>query len=109
MSPMKYEANKEFTTRYNVWEYAVGNGKSSLDKIAFGHPATFPEALVKDHILSWSNENDLIYDCFMGSGTTAKMAAEFKRNFIGSEISREYCNLAEKRIRPYLNQLKLAI
>ena len=52
---------------------------SSNDKLAFKHPAIFPEELVKDHISSWSNENDLIYDCFMGSGTTAKCAHLLKR------------------------------
>ena len=51
-----------------------------------------------DHIISWSNEGDLVYDPFMGSGTTAKMAIANKRNWIGSEISKEYCEIAEKRI-----------
>ena len=46
----------------------------------------------------FSGENDIIYDCFMGSGTTAKMAMLNNRNYIGSEISKEYCNIAEERI-----------
>ena len=46
----------------------------------------------------WSNEDDLVYDPFIGSGTTAKMAILNKRNFIGSEISKDYCDIAEKRI-----------
>ncbi len=62
------------------------------------HPAPFPCQLAEDHILSWSNEGDLVYDPFMGSGTTAKMAILNKRNWIGSEISQEYCEIAEKRI-----------
>jgi site-specific DNA-methyltransferase (adenine-specific) len=58
----------------------------------------FPEQLCLDHIITWSNENDLVYDCFMGSGTTAKMAKFNNRNYIGSEISKEYCDIIEKRL-----------
>ena len=65
----------------------------------FNHPSVFPEKLANDHIISWSNEGDLVYDPFMGSGTTAKMAMLNNRNFIGSEISKEYCEIAEKRIK----------
>ena len=79
--------------RKNIWEYGVGGGKT-------GHPAVFPDKLANDHIISWSNENEIVYDPFMGSGTTAKMAMLNKRNFIGSEISKEYCEIAEERIRP---------
>ena len=66
-----------------------------------------PEKLVRDHIFSWSNENDLIYDPFMGSGTTAKLSHILKRNWIGSEISKEYCEIANKRIDIFLNQTTL--
>lgn len=48
-------------TLTNIWEYAVGLGGSTNDKIAFKHPAIFPEKLAKDHILSWSNEGDIVY------------------------------------------------
>jgi len=70
--------------------------------IVSGHGATFPEQLANDHIISWSNEGDLVYDPFMGSGTTAKMAILNNRNYIGSEISTEYCDMAEKRINENL-------
>jgi len=109
----KLRSNKEKTNvkpekiKGNVWEYANGYGKSSIDPIAFEHPAIFPEKLAGDHIYSWSNEGDLVYDPFGGSGTTAKMAHELKRNWILSEISSEYVQIAEKRIAPYLAQLKL--
>ena len=76
----------------NIFYYDVGKG----DKTE--HNAPFPEALANDHIITWSNENDLIYDPFMGSGTTAKMAIVNKRNWIGSEISEEYCKIIERRI-----------
>jgi site-specific DNA-methyltransferase (adenine-specific) len=97
----------ETRVKSNVWELPRGNQNSTKDKIAFQHPAIFPEQLANDHIISWSNEGDLVYDCFMGSGTTAKMAHIYKRNWIGSEMSQEYCDIAEKRIQPYLNQTSL--
>ena len=71
------------------------------------HGAIFPEKLIEILINAFSNEGDLIYDPFGGSGTTAKMAHLLKRNWIISEISAEYCALAEKRIRPYINQMHL--
>ena len=86
----------------NIWRINAGAGHSTQDKIAFQHPAIFPEQLANDHIISWSNEGDLVYDPFMGSGTTAKMAIINKRNWIGSEISKEYCEIAEKRINENL-------
>jgi len=88
----------EWKARGNVWYIPAGHFMHG-EKIAFEHPATFPEKLANDHIVSWSNENDLIYDPFMGSGTTAKMAMINKRNYIGSEISKEYCEIAEQRLK----------
>lgn len=95
---MGFSSDKTQKIKGNVWEYLVGGGKSTKDKIAFEHPAIFPEQLAQDHILSWSNEGDTILDPFMGSGTTAKMAMLNKRNYIGIELSSEYCNIANKRI-----------
>ena len=46
----------------NVWIYSTGYNKSSKDKIAFKHPAVFPEKLAEDHIKSWSNEGELVMD-----------------------------------------------
>lgn len=85
-------------TMGNVWKINAGYMVGSKDKIAFEHPATFPEELAEKHILSWSNEGDLVLDPFMGSGTTAKMAKLNKRNFIGFDISQEYCDIANKRL-----------
>lgn len=98
---------KPFTVRESIWYFPAGASKGTLDACAFKHPATFPEALAKDHILSWSNENDLIYDPFGGSGTTAKAAHLLKRNWILSEISKEYCDIANRRLEPYLMQESL--
>lgn len=82
--------NKE---RYkdNIWECAVSKNKT-------GHPAVFPESLVEDHILSWSNENDVVLDPFIGSGTTAKVCIKTNRKYIGFEVSKEYCEIAKERI-----------
>lgn len=77
----------------NVWSYKVGGGKT------VNHVAQFPLQLATDHIRSWSNEGDLVYDCFMGSGTTAISAINNQRKFIGSEISEEYCKIIETRIK----------
>ena len=98
---------KDFGVRFNIWRYNTGAGYTTKDKIAFEHPAIFPEKLVADHIRSWSNEGDLIYDCFIGSGTTAKAAHLLNRNWVGSEISKEYCEIANKRLEKYLMQTKL--
>lgn len=94
----------EYGYRNNIWRYACGANYSTNDKIAYEHPAIFPEDLAADHIYTWSNENDLVYDCFGGSGTTAKMAHKMKRNWILSEISKEYTEIAQKRIEPHLSQ-----
>lgn len=91
---------KSHKYRGNVWLYDTGKYKGSLDDI-WQHPATFPEKLAEDHILSWSNENDLIFDPFMGSGTTGKMALKNNRNFIGTEIVPEYYKIAEERLERF--------
>jgi len=91
----------------NIFYYNVGTS-SSKDKIAFQHPAIFPEQLVEDQIQTWSNPGDTIYDCFMGSGTTAKVAHGLERKWLGSEISQEYVRIAKDRLRPYLNRLDFA-
>lgn len=93
---------RETKYRVNIWYYQVGQNEDSVS-----HPAVFPEKLAAEHIYSWSNEGDLVYDCFGGSGTTAKMAHLMKRNWILSEISSEYVQIAEKRIAPYLAQTSL--
>jgi len=79
------------TLGFNVWEASRGRNKTK-------HPAVFPEKLASDHIVSWSNEGDVVYDPFMGSGTTAKMAIENNRRWIGSEVSEEYCGIVTDRI-----------
>jgi site-specific DNA-methyltransferase (adenine-specific) len=98
---------KEKKVRTNIWEYAVGLGGTTSDKIAFKHPAIFPERLVEDHILSWTNEGALVLDPLCGSGTTCKMAKMNNRNYIGIDISEEYCEISRERLKKTLRGKKL--
>ena len=82
----------------NIWWYSVGGGNVTKDKIAYEHPAIYPEALARDHIISWSNPGDIVLDPMCGSGTTLKMAKQTGRRFIGIDISENYCAIARKRI-----------
>jgi site-specific DNA-methyltransferase (adenine-specific) len=91
----------DFSPRNNIWKYNVGKGFNSSDKESHEHPAIFPEQLAEDHILSWSDEGDVVLDPFSGSGTTCKMAKKNNRKFIGIDISEEYCQLAHKIIAKY--------
>lgn len=90
----------------NIFSYNVGTS-SSRDKIAFEHPAIFPEKLVEDQIRTWTDEGDIVYDPFMGSGTTAKIAHLLNREWFGSEISAEYVKLANRRIAIHLDPPKV--
>ncbi len=93
----KFEIN-EFGARYNVWNYSTGKGYSTKDEIAFKHPAIFPEELAEDHILSWSNEGDIVLDPMCGSGTVPKMAKMNNRNYIGIDIDENYVEISKQRI-----------
>ena len=84
--------------RGNIWRIPTGNNSTTKDRIAYEHPAIFPEKLAADHILSWSNLGDTVLDPFAGSGTTAKMAVANNRNYIGCEISAEYVTIARARV-----------
>ena len=86
-----YKTAEKKGKRKNIWKYGVGGGTT-------GHPAVFPEKLAHEHIISWSNEGDTIFDPFMGSGTTGKMAKLLNRRFIGIELDPEYFAIAKQRI-----------
>ena len=92
---------KEMVPEYNIWDFYVGGGNTTKDMIAFEHPAIFPEKLVEQHLKSWSNEGDLIYDPFMETGTTSKMCILNNRNYVGSELVEEYHKLEIKRLENY--------
>ena len=92
MKPFSKEVTiNEYGQRFNIWEHSPQRQKG-------GHPAPFPEKLAEDHILSWSNEGDIVLDPFAGSGTTLKMAKKNNRNYIGIEISQEYIDIINKRL-----------
>jgi len=97
-SKLEYEQGKEYRSKWNVWIYDVGFNKTTKDKIAYQHPAQFPEKLAADHIISWSNENDIVLDPMVGSGTTCKMAKNLNRRYIGIDTSEKYCQIARDRI-----------
>ena len=88
----KGKAINQFGQRHNIWNQSPEMTRN-LD-----HPAMFPEQLANDHIISWSNENDVVFDPFMGSGTTGKMAKLNNRKFIGIEKVPEYFDIAKNRI-----------
>ena len=94
----KFDRTKAYQ-RKSIWDINF--------EINTKHPAPFPLKLVSNIVCSCSNEGDLIYDPFMGSGTVAVAAKRYNRNFIGSEISEQYVKLAEERIRLETIQLKL--
>lgn len=95
---LKYEVGKDTRKMDNIWKLNTGYMKGTPDKIAFEHPATFPDLLAERHILSWSNEGDTVFDPMAGSGTTLKMAKKNNRNYIGIEISQEYIDIINKRL-----------
>ena len=92
---------EQYGIRFNVWN--MSPVLSSRERR--GHPAQFPVDLARDHIITWSNEGDTILDCFMGSGTTAEACIKNNRKYIGFEISKEYCEITEKRIKEIEQQL----
>ena len=83
--------------RFNIWQQANPGVKGRK------HPATFPEQLAHDHIISWSNEGDMVLDPFMGSGTTGVAAIKSGRSFTGIEIDETYYRIAKDRIEDAQN------
>lgn len=87
-----------YGVRGNVWVYEAGGGKSTRDAYTVGHPAIMPEEMAEDHIVSWSRPGDLVFDPFLGSGTTAKMALHNDRRFLGYEAHGPYFEIARRRL-----------
>lgn len=100
-SDKKNKPTPEFSARNNIWRYNNGYGYSTKDKIS--HPAIFPEDLARDHIITWSNERDLILDPFSGSGTTVKIANMLGRDCVGIDISQDYIDMSIKRMESDAN------
>lgn len=106
---MKYKKGKNERKMDNVWVINTGFMRTTKDKFAYKHPAMFPEELCERHILTWCNEGETVLDCFMGSGTTAKMAMLNNRNYIGFELSEEYCEIANQRIKESAAQIRIVL
>ena len=107
LKPHTGPVSKEYGRRNNIWKINTGHGFSHEDLEAHEHPATFPEKLARDHIITWSNEGDLVFDPMCGSGTTLKMAERLNRHWLGCDVSEEYCWISRERIRIEQSQLKL--
>jgi len=97
----KYGYAKQSKTKLlgNIWRISSGGGHSTKDQFAHQHPAIFPEKLARDHISTWSNPGDVVFDPMCGSGTTLKMAKQAGRYWIGFDISEEYCEIARRRVK----------
>ena len=96
-----FKAERSLSThkvRTNIWSYAVGKGGTTNDMYAFRHPAMFPENLARDHILSWSNPGELVFDPMCGAGTTCKIAKATGRRWLGVDVSPEYAAIAKRRL-----------
>lgn len=91
----------EYGVRFNVWQ--LPTEKNNIT----GHPAVFPLNLAKDHILSWSNKDDIVLDCFSGSGTTAVACHELGRKFICIEKDKSYYEQSKERLWNVQCQMKL--
>lgn len=96
--PIEKKTQAAMKCRGTIWHYASSN--SERDKLKLQHPATFPDKLVEDLITCFTQEDNVILDPFVGSGTTCVVAQRLKRNSIGFEISEEWASLAERRINP---------
>ena len=88
----------EYGIENNIWLIKNGMNKSTKDLIAFNHPAIFPEELAAKHIITWTKKDDIVYDPFMGSGTTAKLSIQLGRKWLGSELDENYSIICKKRI-----------
>lgn len=95
----------EYGVRGNVWH--MPPAQSNTERT--GHPAQFPLALARDHIITWSNEGDTVLDPFLGSGTTRIAAYDLNRNFIGFEIDESYFKMAQERFETHTAQANLFV
>lgn len=104
----------DFCTEYVIWgrkkgkQYVFNRQKNNKNIIKIntcsgveraGHPTQKPLEIIKHFITIHSNKDDLIFDPFMGSWTTARACMDLGRNFIGAELSAEYCEIGRQRLR----------
>ena len=92
------KGQKYYENMFNFIEAKNNDSSNDLNK------ATYSTELVRKLLLIYTKENDLIYDSFMGTGTTANACIIEKRNYLGSELSEEQCKYAEKRLNIRISQ-----
>ena len=116
---MCYEGRVEYkegitnyeTPDYNVWSIQPSRNRETFttkDGRKIKHPAVFPTELALRHIMSWTNEGDIVLDPFMGSGTTGIAAVELGRKFIGCELCEDYFDMASARIEARMQELGIS-
>jgi adenine-specific DNA-methyltransferase len=89
----------------DVWEFPkVTSGQNRSSKERTPHPAQFPSAVIQRIIQASSNQNQIVLDPFLGSGTTAMVALNLNRLVIGFEIRQDYCDIAANRIETFLKE-----
>ncbi|QDU80513.1 DNA adenine methyltransferase YhdJ [Polystyrenella longa] len=89
---------KEWGYRTNVWNFALGYGRTTKDYHIVNHPALMPEKLAEDLITSFSKTDQLVFDPFAGGGTTLKLAMLNHRRYLGMERDAKYVEMARKRL-----------
>jgi len=97
------DANFKRGTQSNIFKIL----NSHSNPFAKEHKAIMPLDIPRYFMINFGNENDIWYDPYMGTGTTAVAAIEERKNWIGSEISKEYYDISNKRLQPYLEQQTL--
>ncbi len=98
----KWDSEKQNTKGHKLESYKYSKTLSNVLKVqkenVYLHPTQKPVELMEKLILMFSNENDVVLDCFMGSGSTGVAAVKNNRKFIGSELSPEFFEICKKRI-----------
>jgi len=80
----------------DVWKIPLVSG-NSLERT--DHPAQYPEKMIERIVKAVTNENDIVLDPFIGSGTTASVCLDLNRKYIGYETQKEYIDIANKRLK----------
>lgn len=95
-----------FNTKFHngVYKYPICHGKERTE-----HPTQKPLALMKELIRNHSNEDDIILDCFMGSGTTGEACIDMNRSFIGIELDDVFFEIANKRLNDSLSRKRSSL
>jgi len=107
--PFKRETKiGRYGRRTNIWSYTAGTG-TTRDKMAYDHSAIMPEKMAQDHIRSWSQPGDLVFDPMCGSATTCKMALLNDRDFLGMEIDEKAWEVGCERMENALNEYRLRL